>query len=424
MKLLQWIRDWWQRNVAGRPEELGAPAPIGHNQPPQPVLQPSPKKHDRRDVDAVRNESMSHYYLDDLLGDLDLYFSSLRKMRRCDPDGYAFYRRVGAQIGPPHSLSVQQELPASWRDGSERPAEGMAHFQQSDDPDVDPQKGILVFGSFKKVRQPADVEPTTDDIFQCRVYFHHPKIEGGRLTVGGFHVAVDPAGNVRELRERATRWIDLPRSKKRMRKHRPYSAAMKRTGWEYTGWVDRESGAIRKDESSGLEGAKQFREIVSAIANSSSDGFQVRVRKGDLAARFNISLLRSPYFFKNRERTVTENGKTRPIFHIVRAHRRVRAGGSISYVKTHFRGVRRFIWNGYTVVISMPGYHHLPFEDWTVTAIEKENCIGAAYDYGQVGAMWDRILDGDMSKTGIAAELQAGNRALKSARPIETEKSA
>jgi hypothetical protein len=106
------------------------------------------------------------------------------------------------------------------------------------------------------------------------------------------------------------------------------------------------------------------------VAYQSSDGLQIRVRKDNVVARFNIAMLRTPYFFKERDKTVTVNGLTKPIFHIVRAHRRITATGKIRYVRSHFRGERLFTWKGYHVGITMPGWHHRRIEELDVESTE------------------------------------------------------
>ena len=41
------------------------------------------------------------------------------------------------------------------------------------------------------------------------------------------------------------------------------------------------------------------------------------------------------------------------------------AAGKSVFVKSHFRGLRRFIWNGYDVSVSMPGLHHVGLDLFT-----------------------------------------------------------
>ena len=61
-------------------------------------------------------------------------------------------------------------------------------------------------------------------------------------------------------------------------------------------------------------------------------------------------------FFKHRIKIKTRSGKTKPIFHAVVSHKR-KTKTKETYVKTHYRGLRHFEWQGYTVAIVMPGKH-------------------------------------------------------------------
>ena len=87
--------------------------------------------------------------------------------------------------------------------------------------------------------------------------------------------------------------------------------------------------------------------------DTSSSGLQVRASKGYVSLKFHIDMLRTPYFFKDRNITVNHNGRKKRIFHIVRTHKR-----GDKYIKSHFRGLRKFKWHNYDIVISMPGKHH------------------------------------------------------------------
>lgn len=97
--------------------------------------------------------------------------------------------------------------------------------------------------------------------------------------------------------------------------------------------------------------------MTSNNAIAREQGLTIRVRKDGLSAVFAIDMLRTPYFFADREKVVTENGQTKKIFHIVRGHWRTLAGGHRKFIKPHFRGLREFDWNGYEVRISLAGLH-------------------------------------------------------------------
>lgn len=81
---------------------------------------------------------------------------------------------------------------------------------------------------------------------------------------------------------------------------------------------------------------------------------QVRCERDGEVARFGIDLLRTPYFFKDRE--AVDGKRKKKIFHIVRAHKR-NTKGKIKYVRSHFRGQRKFTWAGCKVELIMPGKH-------------------------------------------------------------------
>jgi hypothetical protein len=99
-------------------------------------------------------------------------------------------------------------------------------------------------------------------------------------------------------------------------------------------------------------------------------GLRVLATKGHITAAFGINLLRTPYFFKDREVTIGPTGSKRRIFHIVRTHARTR-GDTTSRVRSHFRGERKFRWNGYDIQINVPGTHHrLPIE-FDVGAVDE-----------------------------------------------------
>lgn len=101
-------------------------------------------------------------------------------------------------------------------------------------------------------------------------------------------------------------------------------------------------------------------------------GVRVQAAKGGVVAAFSIDLLRTPYFFKDREWVANEKGSRKRIFHIVRTHER-KAKDGVRYVKSHFRGSRNFKWNGYDITITMPGKHHPDLLQWDVAATQFED---------------------------------------------------
>ena len=101
-------------------------------------------------------------------------------------------------------------------------------------------------------------------------------------------------------------------------------------------------------------------------------GVNIIVKKGKSRATFTVPQDRWKYFFKDRIKAKTIRGNTKPIYHSVTAHaRKVRAG--ITNVKTHYRGSRHFLWDGYEIKIVMQGKHSSPQASFGVAGVSVEH---------------------------------------------------
>ena len=114
---------------------------------------------------------------------------------------------------------------------------------------------------------------------------------------------------------------------------------------------------------------------------------RIRAQKGSIPCIFSVDLLRTPYFFKDRDTKVNVNGVKKRIFHIVRTHKRKFKNGREIFVKSHFRGLRHFRWNDYNVTITMPGFHHRSLQE-----------------FGAAG----HVMEGDAVPSGFADSRQTG----------------
>ena len=78
---------------------------------------------------------------------------------------------------------------------------------------------------------------------------------------------------------------------------------------------------------------------------------------GVVRATFGISPLDAPGIFNERLKVKTASGRTRPIFHPVRTHERVRENGEVSVVRLHHRGLAKFNWRGFRCEIAIPSWN-------------------------------------------------------------------
>jgi len=77
------------------------------------------------------------------------------------------------------------------------------------------------------------------------------------------------------------------------------------------------------------------------------------------------------YYFKDRDRMVTENGHSRKIIHYVKEHERI-YGDKTRVIKEHIRGLREFNWNGYQIQVVSPKYQQKTSANFTDPGMEIE----------------------------------------------------
>lgn len=382
-RLLAWAKRVLAR-IWSRPVEAAAPAPVGHNKPKR---QRVPK--------AERETFGAYYYLDTILDDLGDYFEALRQLRRHDPQAFSYYSRVGAQtIGGRDLWLTVGSLPAAWRDRAARPMMGMLHMSAEWESKADKEDRIVPsFVYFQKQENQPGVEYTRDDLFEVTV-FYRDRRNGEAIGTGTFYVAVAADNSMRPLRVRTLEHRPVAYRRAHSVDRRSGQGTVPQVRWRYPVILTdlaKENGGTSEQVALGM-----FTTVASAVENA-ADGVQVRAKRDGLAAIFNVDMLRTPYFFKDREKTVTENGRTKKIFHIARAHRRVTAGGTETFVRTHFRGQRRFTWNGYAVTISMPGLHHGLIQRIAATArvVDEHEEVSGYLDSRQLGQVIDTHLSGE-----------------------------
>lgn len=314
---------------------------------------PTNQRRPRREKDHFG----AHYYLGDLLDRMDEVFEHLPLLKRADPDAFDMYSRMGASIA---SSDVQISASMdSWFLQS-RPAFGCAYLGGGDTDEL----VCLRFGTFTKETRPINVQPSNGDIYRLTCTY---KL-GDQLLAESFYVAIE-GDEVRALKSLTPRSFEIPTARRRMKgQRRSRPAKITRLCWEHPRILT-EVGSTEKRDAPIDEKAASLFALISNSANMRESGITVHARKGDVSAAFAIDMLRTPYFFADREKTVNENGSTKKIIHIVRGHwRNTRVGRR--FVKPHFRGLREFSWNGYEIRVSMAGKHGHALSSFDVAAAD------------------------------------------------------
>jgi len=310
-------------------------------------------------VDGKNSNFGAFYYFDDVLEMLDSYFYHLARLRKHDRDAFDLYSQVGGQIlGQRVLLYCNNGLQPEWL--ATRPAFGAIHIVG----DREPDDGGAFYPKliyYQKLKGFENVEPVSGDIYNVSIFFDRrgEKARG----VFDFYVHVDSLGSVRLLKQYEQTKHTVGKGRK--------SATLSRCEWRIPSGLRSMSERWAKEfdlPGDRVENYAAF--IFSLVANArvlATDGVRVDVKKGNLTGVFHVAMERTAYFFKDREKVVSENGVTKRIFHATRAHHR-RVKGEIRNVRLHFRGLREFSWKGYRVVISVVGLHKANLNEFGAAA--------------------------------------------------------
>lgn len=109
-------------------------------------------------------------------------------------------------------------------------------------------------------------------------------------------------------------------------------------------------------------------------------GINIYVKKGKDKAVFSVPQNRWKYFFKDRIDAIAADGKKKRIFHAVIAHHRILSSGKQTNVRTHYRGSRNFMWNGYQIHIVIQGKHGMAAAEFGLTSYEGKGGVSITDD--------------------------------------------
>jgi hypothetical protein len=370
-KLKTWAQRIWFFIIGGAPR--------------QEVRSIKPQKPEGRSKDV--EQAGRWYFKRNILDQLGAYGKAVRTMKKADPESYKLYTKVGAVIVNPKigMLSRGNEDASHLSSDPQRVAFGAVTFMLPTEAQIEAahkrEKFLPAFLYFTRLDTPppsVQAAPPGAVVYDMTVFFYifHHKDNKIKKTFGApvrYYLAVDKKAHVVVLRQKV---IDRRTVKCRTKQPMPGAAprppggriTLTTTSWGLPRelvelWKDPGHTESLKEWSLNDYGGWLFRIAYDAFVSSVSD-IRIGCRRGGVTAAFSVDLLRTPYFFYDRDRTqIAADGKRKRIFHIVRTHKRVLETGKETSVKSHFRGVRSFMWNGYAVHITMPGKHHASLTD-------------------------------------------------------------
>jgi hypothetical protein len=358
-----WLRDLWRRVWPRKPP---APAPEVEGAPPAPKPQSG-----RPSIDDAHSEG-EFYFRSVILDELDHGFKVLARVHTTDPDAYGFLSTVGAQVCPAEALSPFWDTEA-FVTGALPAMGGLFLNQVGASEEDDLAHARLVYFNKILLHRIHNVEaPAPDEaVYALSIYYDELNKNPYQRGATNWCVAVAPTGKVRCLRQLAVGQV-VESKKRDVNGHRGVYRVPARK------WVENEwlralaaDAAAKGNVPDGLSphdlGVRIF-VWVTRLWEQMVVGSMVRVAvtKGGLTCCFAVNILRTPYFFADRD--VEADGRKK-IFHIVRTHTR-QIGNRQTVVRTHFRGARRFTWNGYDVLITVPGWHHRGIDKFDIAGVD------------------------------------------------------
>jgi hypothetical protein len=318
------------------------------------------------------------YFRRDILEKLDFYFDNLARLKARDGDAYDLFSQVGGYVtnwsrGAYHSPNSEVSIDPAWFSGGSGPAFGMTTFIPKTE-DEETMQVRLVY--FQKVGRSWRVEPSEHDVYRVVALLAANKAKYRGLNLDWpieFHVAVTKTGHIHLLREASVQTSALKPSKVPGYCRR-VGGSVSRISWGFSPHLVQVVRHRKNDDGTNRTPEQWARMVFSIAANwqaTATADVHIRVSKENLTGMFCVDMLRLPNFFDDRETGLASDGRRKRIFHIVRTHARNTKTG-VSYVKSHFRGERDFLWNGYKINISLHGKHHHHLGDFTAGSVDLE----------------------------------------------------
>lgn len=312
-------------------------------------------------VCAPKERRKTAQFRRDVLEKLAEYQVYIRRLKRCDSEAYKTYRRVGAFILPGDMEAHTDLLEPGIV--SRLPSFGAISMNLRD---YDRDKNVIhaKFFYFTKYSNPGpDVERVSGEgaIYRCVLYYDDANDEkinrfygnGGALQ---FAIHVSPSGDVRVLRtlRSSQQVIRHRRGEGRGRKGANYSVVHHQR-WSVPQFDLSEEWM--KQAGHAAVAVWTFRLFVNFwVQAATASMVRVTATKGGIVMPFVVPELQIPSFFSDRDKVAGQR-----IFHVVRPHKRSGSKG----VRLHFRGARKFQWNGYDIDITVPGRDHIDISDAT-----------------------------------------------------------
>lgn len=203
----------------------------------------------------------------------------------------------------------------------------------------------------------------TGAMYECGFGFRD--VTDKKIYWTSFFVTIDPqSGQIFSTHHLAFKPVPAPGKHCYGKDQQQHGGYTKRQ-WEISSW-DNDREDMEKITINAV--AHNFNLWISRL-----NMWSTTVEKNGNRATFYVNSNETKDYFKNREKVVTVDGKTKRIIHYVESHERTYASGKKVTIKEHIRGLSKFNWNGFFCYVTAPKFHLIDVREFDIASEEHDD---------------------------------------------------
>ena len=224
------------------------------------------------------------------------------------------------------------------------------------------------FFAIKQKKCPWFVAKQTGVIFNCGFGYRDAYDKDKKILWVNFYITVNQSGEVLCTHYLANNTVQTP------------TGMYNKKSWVVYNWGRND---LEKDYVSKIV-AHYFNTWISKRTMWSTT-----VERNEHRAVFYVDPRETKTYFKGRDKSVTENGVTKRIIHLVEEHKRNYLNGRVAVVREHIRGLNKFTWKGFNCYVASPKFH-IDVQTYTAPAEDvAEEDVGVGKKYVETSAFAD-----------------------------------
>lgn len=335
----------------------------------QPIQDIIPKgETPKRKYDKTKSKTLS-----DLLDELEYTFDAME----IDYDRLSYLRKSDVKGLKKYGVSVipkifDRDVEKTFIDsGAELPS--ILFMAVNEGESVSDKKNFMqpdFFFAIKQKKCPWFVAKQAGVIYNCGFGYRDMYDNNKKILWVNFYITVDEKREVQCTHYLANTTVQTPKG------------VYNKKSWVVYSWGrnDLEKDVISK--------------IVASYFNTWIDKrtmWSTTVERDGHRAVFYVDPRETKAYFKGRDKSVTENGFTKRIIHLVEEHERKYLNGRVAVVREHIRGLNKFSWRGFDCYVASPKFH-IDVQTFTAPAEEvAEEDVGVGKKYVDTSTFADML---------------------------------